>query len=143
MSRRQKRGIRVAEGGGINMTPMIDIVFQMIIFFVLTVEMEKDQLDERITLAESPHGPEVVDRDPRTVTIDVTARGDISIGRIPLSSGQLLSIMRRAVVEYGQDTPVIIRGDGKTRHEEIRRVMDTCTRAGLYRVKFAAIKDRP
>lgn len=143
MSRRQKRGIRVGEGGGINMTPMIDIVFQMIIFFVLTVEMEKDRLDERIRLAEAPHGPEVVDRDPRTVTIDVTTRGDISIGRIPLSSGQLLSIMRRAVVEYGQDTPVVIRGDGDTRHEDIRRVMDTCTQAGLYRVKFAAIKDRP
>ncbi len=125
------------------MTPMIDIVFQMIIFFVLTVEMEKDRLDERIQLAEAPHGPEVVERDPRTVTIDVTTRGDISIGRIPLSSGQLLSIMRRAVVEYGQDTPVVIRGDGDTRHEHIRQIMDTCTQAGLYRVKFAAIKDRP
>jgi biopolymer transport protein ExbD len=89
----------------------------------------------------SPHGPEAMERDPRTVTIDVDQRGNISIGRTPVSPDQLLSIMRRAVGEYGQTTPVLIRGDNEAEHVNIRRVMDLCTRAGLYRIKFAAIKD--
>lgn len=130
------------ETTGINMTPMIDIVFQMIIFFVLTVEMERDALDERIRLAMSPHGPAVEKKDPRTVTIDVSSRGNIAIGRVPISAEQLYGIMRQTVSRHGQATPVVIRGDSKTQHEDIRRVMDVCTRAGLYKVQFAAIKDR-
>ncbi len=140
MAKNRQRS-RVAEGGGINMTPMIDIVFQMIIFFVLTVEMERDALDERIRLAMSPHGPAVETRDPRTVTIDVNDRGHLSIGRVPVSPEQMFAIMRRTVAEYGQSTPVVIRGDMDVRHTNIQRAMDICTRAGLYRVSFAAIKE--
>jgi len=142
MSKRKKnKGLVVGEGGGINMTPMIDIVFQMIIFFVLTVEMERDALDDRIRLAMSPDGPAVEQRDPRTVTIDVSERGRMSLARVPVSDAQLLAIMRNAVGRHGQQTPVVIRGDIDTPHEHIRRVMDICTRAGLYRIKFAAIKE--
>ncbi len=123
------------------MTPMIDIVFQMIIFFVLTVQMERDQLDERIRLAMSPHGPAVEQRDPRTVTIDVDDDGRIAIGRFPLSEQRLFTVMRAAVVQHGQTTPVVIRGDMDTAHHHIKRAMDICTRAGLFRIKFAAIKE--
>ena len=131
---------RTTDAGGINMTPMIDIVFQMIIFFVLTVEMERDAMDERIRMAMSPHGPLVEQRDPRTVTIDVSERGDFSIGRVPLSAQQLFSIMRNTVGIHGQSLPVVIRGDMETNHEHIKNVMDICTQAGLYRISFAAIK---
>jgi biopolymer transport protein ExbD len=141
MAQRKQR-VRVAEGGGINMTPMIDIVFQMIIFFVLTVEMERDALDERIRLAMSPDGPAVEQKDPRTVTIDVTERGYLSIGRVPVSTEQLFAIMRRTVADYGQTTPVVVRGDMDTHHESIKRAMDICTQAGLFKIKFAAIKEQ-
>ena len=141
MAKFKRKAGGVAEGGGINMTPMIDIVFQMIIFFVLTVEMERDAMDDRIRLAMSPHGPAVEQRDPRTITIDVSPRGHLSIGRVPVSEEQLFAIMRRAVAEFGQTTPVVIRGDIDTQHVRIRQAMDTITRAGLYQIKFAAIKE--
>ncbi len=129
-----------AISGSVNMTPMIDIVFQMIIFFVLTVEMERDALDERIDLAMAPHGPLVEERDPRTVTIDVNNRGGLSISRVPLSSQQLYAVMRNTVGIYGQQLPVVIRGDVDTTHQHIKNAMDICTQAGLYRISFAAIK---
>ncbi len=137
----KKRARGGGDSSGINMTPMIDIVFQMIIFFVLTVQMERQALDEEIRLAMSPHGPAVEERDPREITVDVNRRGNISIGRVAFSEGMLYNVMRKAVAEYGQTTPVVIRGDMDTRHDDIRRVMDICTRAGLWKVKFAAVKD--
>jgi biopolymer transport protein ExbD len=140
MSKRKKKALMAASG--INMTPMIDIVFQMIIFFVLTVEMERDSLDPNMNLSLSPHGPAVEKKDPRTVTIDVSARGRISLGRVPVSAEQLYAIMRNTVSTYGQSTPVVIRGDSRTLHEEVKRVMDICTSAGLWKVQFAAIKDK-
>ncbi len=139
MSKARKKKT-TAGTGGINMTPMIDIVFQMIIFFVLTVEMERDALDERIQMAMAPHGPLVEERDPRTVTIDLNERGEFSIARVPLSPSQLRSIMRNTVAIHGQSLPVVIRGDQDTMHQHVKNVMDICTQAGLYRISFAAIK---
>ncbi|HDL77523.1 MAG TPA: biopolymer transporter ExbD [Lentisphaerae bacterium] len=140
--RKEKTRRTSAEGGGaINMTPMIDIVFQMIIFFICTAELERTAVDETIKLALAPHGPAVEKKDPRTIVVDVDARGHIKIARVPLSVSTLKAILRKAVAEYGQGTPVVIRADGKTRHESIRRVMDACAAAGLWRVKFAAIKE--
>jgi biopolymer transport protein ExbD len=139
MSKARKKRTTAASGA-INMTPMIDIVFQMIIFFVLTVEMERDALDERVRMAMAPHGPLVEERDPRTVTIDVNDRGELSISRVPLSPAQLRSIMRNTVGIYGQSLPVVIRGDIDTNHHHIKQAMDICTQAGLYRISFAAIK---
>ncbi len=136
-TRKQKRTSTTAP---VNMTPMIDIVFQMIIFFVLTVEMERDAIDERVRMAMAPHGPLVEERDPRTVTIDINERGELSIARVPLSPGQLRAIMRNTVAIYGQSLPVVIRGDQDTLHQHVNSVMDICTQAGLYRISFAAIK---
>jgi len=124
------------------MTPMIDIVFQMIIFFVTTVQLEKEAVNEDIRLAMAPHGPQVEEKDPLTVTIDVDSRGQISIARQPLNVSTLRAILKKTVAQYGQIVPVVIRGDIETRHADIKRVMDACTQAGIWKIRFAAIKDK-
>ncbi len=79
----------------LDMTPMIDVVFQLIIFFVVTMDLQNKALDTRIRLAMSPNGPVEEQKDPRTVVVDVNADGDISIMRTRLSEGQLLSILNK------------------------------------------------
>ena len=138
----RKKGRKAAEGGQINMTPMIDIVFQMIIFFVCTVELERKAVNERIRLAMAPHGPAEEKKDPRTILVDVDDKGRISINRTQLPLPVFNAVIRKAVAETGQTTPVVIRGDIDTRHEHIRKVMDICSSAGLWKIRFAAIKDR-
>ncbi|MFH0880016.1 MAG: biopolymer transporter ExbD [Lentisphaerota bacterium] len=127
---------------GLNMTPMIDVVFQLIIFFVTTADMENKALETKVRMAMSPHGPVEMKKDPRTIVVDVDNNGKISIARTTISVAVLRSILRKAVAEYGQTTPVVIRGDIKTRHEYIKAIMDACSYAGLWKVKFAAIKEK-
>ncbi len=136
------RKSRQSSGGGMNMTPMIDIVFQMIIFFVCTVQLEKDAVNEQIRLAMAPHGPEVQQKNPLTVTIDVDGAGQISIARRVYSEAGLYAVLAKTVSDYGTIVPIVIRGDGRTRHSDVKRVMDTCTKARIWKIKFAAIKDR-
>ena len=124
------------------MTPMIDIVFQLIIFFVVTTELDKQRFDERIILAFSPNGPAIEKRDPRTVVVDVDDTGRISIAHTSMSINTLTVILGNAVKQYGASTPVQIRGDRRTRHDNIRRVMEACGQAGLWRVSFVAIKEK-
>ena len=124
------------------MTPMIDVVFQLIIFFVCTADMQQKSIDESIKLAMAHHGKPVETKDPREVVIEVDGKGRISIARTYMSPEYLYTVMRKTVNDHGQSTPVVIRGDGLTKHDAVKQVMDACTRAGLWKVKFAAIKDR-
>ena len=127
---------------GINMTPMIDVVFQLIIFFVTTVDLQNKALDTKLRLAMAPHGRAVEKKDPREIVVDVDDQGRISIARRYLSADTLRTVLRKAVAEYGQTIPVIIRGDVGTRHKEVKAVMDACAGAGLWKVKFAALKEK-
>lgn len=126
----------------INMTPMIDVVFQLIIFFITTADMENKALETKVRMALSPHGPIEKKKDPRTILVDVDSQGHLSIAHTRLSYDVLRSILRKAVAEYGQTTPVVIRGDVTTKHEDVKRVMDACKEAGLWKVRFAAIKEK-
>lgn len=123
------------------MTPMIDVVFQLIIFFVCTAEMERLAIDESIKLSMSPHGPAVEQKDPREITVEVDDKGRISIARQYMSEGYLRNQLKVSVSKFGQTTPVIIRASGKSKHEDIRKVMDACAYAGLWKVSFAATKE--
>lgn len=139
MARRKKQKY---PDGAIDMTPMIDVVFQLIIFFITAVDMESKANDTKVRMAMSPHGPVEEMRDPRTVTVDVDSKGNVSIARTPVPEGVLFNIMRKARNEYGSDTPVVIRADFETKHDDIRKVMDQCGKAGLWKLSFAALKEK-
>lgn len=139
---RRKKGGYGSEEGGINMTPMIDVVFQMIIFFVCTIDLDKKKFDERIKLSMAPHGKAVEKKDPRTMIVDVNRKGQIGIANTYMDRATFTKIMANAVNRYGQTMPVVIRGDGLTRHRDVRKVLDVCSKVGLWKVKFAAIKDK-
>ena len=129
------------ENPGVNMTALIDIVFQLIIFFIVTVKMEETTLDEAIKMAMSPHGKIIEHKDPRTVYVDVDKSGRISINRTVLDVATFKAIISKAVAEYGSETPIIIVGDIKTQHRYIRKVMDACTESGIWKLKFMALKE--
>jgi len=133
---------RKLEDAPMNMTPMIDVVFQLIIFFITAIDMQRRDLDLQLKLAMAPHGKPVTARNPLTIYVDVDQQGRISIGGVRMTVDYLYVVLRKAVNEFGQrNVPVVIRGDMKATHEEIRKVMDACSRAGLFSVKFAAIQE--
>jgi biopolymer transport protein ExbD len=123
---------RSMEDAAMNMTPMIDVVFQLIIFFVTTADMQSKALDTKLRLAMAPHA----------VASEKADDGRISIARTYMSPAVLRSILKKAVGESGQTLPVVIRGDAKAKHEDIKAVMDACAAAGLWKVKFAALKEK-
>lgn len=132
--------------GNINMTPMIDVVFQMIIFFVCTVQLEQEAISDAIRLPDSPHGPmEADEKDPRTITIEIDGEGRLYIARNRLSESALRRVLLKTVADYGPagpSIPVRLRADAEATHADVRRALDACTAAGLHRISFVATKDR-
>ena len=123
-----------------DMTPMIDMVFQLMIFFLVTIKMDQDMINKEIELSSAPHGPAIEERDPRTIIIEVDRRGRVSVGNVRMSPDYLRGILRTAVNRSGYGIPVLVRGDQKTQHADIKTVMDICSSVGLWRIRFAAIK---
>ena len=127
----------------LEMTPMIDVVFQLIIFFIVTIKVT-EQINRDIVLPDSPHG-KVIDarsRGPQSaLTVEVDRLGRTSIQNVPVSDQQLIDITTRRHKLHGKSFSVMIRGDHRSSHAQVRRVMDICTGAGLSRVSFIAVQE--
>ena len=141
----KRRELETAE---MNMTPMIDVVFQMIIFFVVTLKMTKEENPD-IDLENGKNG-EVITADNmpvQTLTIEVARRhpilaprGRISINNATCSLAALDGILKGRYAKFGS-FPVLIRADKDAIHEDVRKVMDRCTANGVWKVGFVAVQD--
>jgi biopolymer transport protein ExbD len=135
-----KRRARKIEGCELDMTPMIDIVFQMIIFFIVTIKMDEN-INEDIVLEDSKDGPTYKGEDKRTMIVEVDRRGWLSINALQLNQDQLRTIIARRFSRYGT-FPVMIRADRRAEHRHVRAVMDVCTEVGIWQIDFAAVKEK-
>ena len=120
-------------------TSMIDIVFQLIIFFVVTSAIDKDVVDESIKLASAQNAPAVETVDPHSVTVNLHSDGEINVAMMPMSLPQLRNFLISMRSQSGNATPILIRCDGTTRYRKIDQVMQVVTEAGLYRVRIVAM----
>ncbi|MEI8352937.1 MAG: biopolymer transporter ExbD [Lentisphaerota bacterium] len=131
----------IMQSGGL--VSMIDVVFQIIIFFVCTASMQDTSRDAQIKLAEAPHGKAETEKNPLQIEIEISSRGNLTVGRSPLSEKELYFVIRKAINESRpQQVPVIIRADARATHNMVRKAMDTCTEAGIMQVKVAAMRER-
>ncbi len=133
------------DGAEMNMTPMIDVVFQLIIFFVVTLKLTKDY-NKDIKLEDGKNGETITaENSPvQTLTIELSRRsklfprGRISINNAQLNDAMLSDIIRQSYQKFGS-FPVLIKADKRARHEDVKRVMDICTRNGVWKVGFVAM----
>jgi biopolymer transport protein ExbD len=129
---------RKIEDAQVDLTPMIDVVFQLIIFFIVTITMQKEK-NEDIRLERSWYGPLIeADDNPLTTTIEVDQRGWITMQGCPVSKQALANMLLKQRKRYGP-FPIVIRGDKRTSHADIRSVMDLCTECGMWRINFMAV----
>ena len=138
MSKKRKDdGAVVAD---IPISSMIDIIFLLIIFFVVTAAMDKEVEDAEVLLASAPHGKPIKKKDPRSVTINVRMNGDITLGGRIVPASMVSDVLKIAASQYGSDLPIIVRADERTYRGFVKKVMDAITKTRLYKVKFQAIK---
>ena len=132
----------------INLTPLIDIVFLLLIFFMVSTTFSKES-QLRIRLPDASPDSEVEQR-PSRLVVAITKSGDYSIRGPNESTGHHLlsrerSVLAQAMAKGAQGTDelvVVIRADRKTPHEAVVRVMDVARKLGLVRITFATQKPR-
>ena len=130
------------EDVSLDMTPMIDVVFQLIIFFVVTLKMSDDK-DSTIKLEDGKAGTPITQEElpPSQLTIDIARNGRVSLSNITLSDQMLAQKIQERKARYGTEFPCMIRADWRTKHRDVARVMNICTANGVWKLSFVAIKE--
>jgi biopolymer transport protein ExbD len=124
------------ESAEVGLTPLIDIMFLLLVFFlsVTTFAAEERELD--LTLPEARHGAE--GGGGKALVVNVRADGEYVVdGRaVP---PEALAQKLRAAAERNRDQEVLIRGDGRTPFAPVARALDLCRGAALTKVAVAAL----
>ena len=113
----------------VNLTPMIDVVFLLLIFFMVTTTFLDPERQITIELPVAESGSELVDV-PDEIVLSVLEDGSVQAQGRTLEREELLRLLKSAA-QNDPNTPVTIRGHKRARHERIVFVMDACGLAGL------------
>ena len=123
------------EGAQINLTPMLDVVFIMLIFFIVTATFVKEVgLD--VNQPEDDK-PKTVDPDKRSIVVRITSRDRILIAQRDVDWRSVRANIERMHAE-NPEAPVIIQPHPESRTEVIVHVMDSARQAGVINVSLAA-----
>ena len=130
------------ENPQLDMTPMIDVVFELIIFFVVTLT-QANAKDETVRLEDGKHGIELTPDElpPTHLIVDVTRNGRISMCDVTITPAELGRRVKERMRKYGE-FPVMIRADYRAKHKAVAEVMNACTQNGIWKLSFVAVYDR-
>ncbi len=117
----------------INITPMLDVVFIMLIFFIVTASFVKESgIDVNKPLAQTSQPKEKAN-----ILIAIDASGDIWIDRRKIDPRAVRANIERMHAENPQGT-VVIQADADSRTADLVHVMDAARLAGVYDIAIAA-----
>jgi len=120
----------------LNITPLIDVVFLLLIFFMVSTTFERES-EISLTLPEASE--EFVDSKPDTVSIAIDNKGRIYVNKEPLLNEQLSTIREalRNELHDLEDPSIIISADAQATHQLVVRVMDAARQLDLVKITFA------
>ncbi len=128
------RRFRRSEGVEINMAPLIDMVFILLIFFLVTTSFVKEagvQVDRPTALTARPERANVV--------VAVTAEGHIFVEGREVDIRSIRPLMERYLAE-NPEVAVVVPSDRRSPTVLLIRVLDQCRLAGVKDVSIAAMR---
>lgn len=123
----------------VNLTPLIDVVFLLLIFFMVSTTFLKEA-DFKIDLPESSQEPGVVEQ--RRLEVVVNAQGQYFVNGRALADTRLATLKQALVEAAGDDRsqPFIIRADAKTSHQAVVTAMDAAAQLGFSHLAIATVQ---
>ncbi|MGB5538770.1 MAG: biopolymer transporter ExbD [Gammaproteobacteria bacterium] len=123
----------------VNLTPLIDVVFLLLIFFMVSTTFEQQS---RIQIELPEATADATAQDDDTLEILVDAQGRYFIGDQQVINSELKTLktaIRKAAGNRGE-LPVTIRADANTPHQAVIRVLDATSQLGLTHISLATSK---
>ncbi len=135
------REINSQQGADLELAPMIDVVFLLLIFFIVSWQSARFERDMDISVP-SAEEAENKDRQAGEIIINVRKDGTVVLNGLSVTNAELLAKLE-AVSEAYPDQAVILRGSSEASFQSIINVLDEIKRAGIWNVAFATTRPEP
>ena len=117
----------------LNITPLLDLAFVLLVIFIITTLPPIADMDLKLPTA-TKHMKE---QPPKATYISVQSDGSMYLNKTKYASA---TDILQPLVNMRMDDPdlnVIIRGDGHTKYQDVRSVLDVCQQANVPKVDLA------
>lgn len=121
------------EESGIDMTPMLDIVFILLIFFIVTASFVKETGVE----INRPQARTATPKETANIKIAIDANDSIWLDRRKVDERSVKAILERMHLENPQGT-LVVQADRRSTNDKLVRVMDAARSAGISSISIAA-----
>lgn len=132
------RNYQPTQASGLPLAPMIDIVFLLLIFFIVTWNYARFETVLDISVPAADEG-ESRARPIGEIVVNVRADGEIIINNQVFTQEELLTRLQ-GIVGFYRDQAVILRGDRTTPYEDMVNVLNICQKAGIWNIAFATTR---
>ncbi len=127
---------------GFNMTPMIDVVFLLIIFFLVSSHLAQSEVQLDLDLPEAASGDRPNEEPIRRIVVNVVSASEIRVGTEIVDSQRLADMIRyegRRARQAEKPIEVRIRADRRVPYGAVEPIMVACARGGIWNVTFAVV----
>ena len=123
-----------------NMTPMIDVVFLLIIFFLVSSHLAQRESQLPLPLPQAESGKSLPEDPIPRVTLNVLSHGEVMLGgqSLPLDD-----LRRRLIHEFQERSgrlQVRIRGDRSVPYHFVEPILMMCTKVGIWNVQISVVR---
>ena len=125
----------------INLTPLIDVVFLLLIFFMVSTTFDR-HAKLKVELPEASAKTEQQLEDPVVLSIDAKGNYFIDDRQVVNTQLETLKIALQKTVADKKDVSLVLRADAKTPHQSVVRAMDAASQLGLTRLSIATIESK-
>ena len=115
----------------INVSPLIDMVFILLIFFIVTTVFVKETGIE----VDKPQAASAVSLEKNSILLAVTSKGQVVYGSREIGVDGVRSLVKR--LTQSEDLPVIIQGDKNAQHGVVVQVLNNAKLGGAKNVSLA------
>ena len=125
----------------INLAPLIDVVFILLLFFVVTTTFTREtQL--KVDLPEAVSGTALPASDSQQLEVLVTIDGAFELNGNPLANNDLNTLMEALRLESDGDTslPVMLSADAKAPYQSVVTAMDAASKLGFSHLRITTIE---
>ncbi|MEH6639645.1 MAG: biopolymer transporter ExbD [Porticoccaceae bacterium] len=129
---------RIEEESQIDLTPMLDVVFIMLIFFIVTASFINETA---IEVQRPPTTDAPPDLENRNIVFDVGPNGDITLGDRRIDIRSVRANVERLRAE-NPEAKVIISSDPKAKSAVYIKIADQAREAGIYDISLATKEEK-
>ena len=128
---------------GFNMTPMIDVVFLLIIFFLVSSHLARQETQLELDLPDAASGRPAEQDEVRRVVVNVLQQGRpegrIQVGGEVMDTDQLSRLIRYESQQAEGQLELRIRSDRRVPYRVIEPILLACQGVGVWNVTFAVV----